>query len=155
MKKLILLFSLLLCITAFPQKTFYQYLQNSYDSTTAANYDTLTVFNLGRAYESATLIIENVTASTPCTLSVKGGSFVRNSSEWTMKSPPAVTDTNYYVIPVNSNAGTNTTSFIVAGASAVMFDLKKPYLELVQVYITQNAGGQVKCFVETGEPIKK
>jgi hypothetical protein len=43
----------------------------------------------------------------------------------------------------------------VAGATAVMYELKKPYLELLQVYITQNAGGKVKLFVETGEPIKK
>ncbi|MDY0082855.1 MAG: hypothetical protein RBR74_06720 [Ignavibacteriaceae bacterium] len=150
----ILMLVMIFCVSVYPQKTIYKYLQNTYDSTTAANYDTLTVFNLGRQYEQASLIVEN-TGAVACTLSVTGGTFVRNSDEWTIKNIAGVTDTNYFVIPINSNAGANTTSFIVGSGATLFYEIKKPYLELLKVYITQNAGGKVKLFLETGESVKK
>lgn len=151
MKKVLvfLVLVLVLCVSVYPQKTFYRYLQNTYDSTTAANYDTLTVINLGRTYEQANLIIENVGA-VPCTLSINGGSFVSAEAEWSLKDLADVTDTNYYVIPINNNAGSNATSFIVANGSTVIYELKKPWLELLRIYITQTTGGKVKLFTETG-----
>ena len=150
MKKLIVFLVLTFCVSVFPQKTFYEYLQNTYDSTTAANYDTLVVFDLNRYYEQSNLIVENV-GSVPCTLSVSGVSYVRNADQWSLKQPAAVTDTVFYVIPINSDAGANVTTFIVANGATILYELKKPFLDGVRVYITQNAGGKVNLFLETGK----
>lgn len=153
MKKLILFFVMIFCSIAFPQKTFFQYLQNSVDSASAANYDTLTVFDLGRNYQFSNLIIENV-GSVPCTLSVNGVAYLRSGASWTFKRPPAITDTVYSTIPIKVSAGTYATTFIVANGANTSYLIEKQYLEALRVYITQNAGGKVNLIVETGPAVK-
>lgn len=151
---LVALIVFIVSIPSFGQATYYKYLQNSYDSTTAANYDTLYVQRLNKSYDLLNVTIENVGA-VPCTLAVQGGSFLRNTESWTADEwQYPVTDTVYYSVWLKDAAGENatSTSIIVANGSSATYLCLKSYLDLIQVYITQNAGGMVKVLIEPMKP---
>lgn len=153
---LIVLTVLILSLPTFGQATYYKYLQNTYDSTTAANYDTVYVQQLDKQYESVNLTVENVGAAA-CTLAVRVGSFLRNAASWTAdewKYP--VTDTMWYQVPLIGKVGTNVTSLIVAntGDAAETVLVDKQYIDAIKVYITQSTGGLVKVLIEPTKPFK-
>ena len=153
---LIVLIVLIMSIPALGQATYYKYLQNTYDSTTAANYDTVYVQKLDKQYQSVNLTVENVGAAA-CTLAVRVGSFLRNADSWTADEwQYPVTDTVYYSVWLKDAAGMNatSTSIIVANGSSATYICLKPYLDLIQVCITQNAGGLVKVLIEPTKPLK-
>ena len=152
MKVLIVFLLLVMSSLSYGQVTYFKYLQNTYDSTTAANYDTLYVLDLSKQYEFLNITFENV-GSVPCTLAVKGGSFIRNASSWSVDEwQYPVTDTVYYSVWLKDATGSTPTSIIIANGTAATYIIMKPRLELVQTYITQNAGGKVNVFIEPTKP---
>lgn len=155
MKKfMIVLTILIMSLPIFGQATYYKYLQNTYDSTTAANYDTLYIQQLDKNYEYVNLTVENV-GSAACTLAVRVGSFYRNADSWrTDEWQYPVTDTVWYQVPLINKADTNVTSLIVSntGDAAETFLVKKRYIEALKVYITNTTGGLVKILIEPTKP---
>ena len=147
---LIVLTVIIMSTTVFGQATYYKYLQNTYDSTTAANYDTLFVQQLGKKYPVVSLTIENVGA-VPCTLSVLGVSFYRDAESWQPDEwQYPVTDTVTYSVWLKNAAGDNatSTSIIVANGASASYLCLKPDIEAIMAKITQSAGGKVKILIE-------
>lgn len=148
---LVLLFS----ITIFSQTTYIQNFQNSYDSTTAANYDTLKVWDFDKSFSSVFVTVENLSATVACTLLVRGATFIRendpdgawNRNEW----ESAVTDTTYAQIPIRNDLWAVVSSLIVPASSSITYWLAKFNLEGLKVYLTNTAGGNCRVIVE-GNP---
>ena len=157
MKKIFLVFALLiLSCQVFAQATYYKYLQNTFDSTTAANYDTLNIQQIDKNYEYTNLTVENV-GSAACTLAVRVGSFYRNADSWRAEEwDYPVTDTVWYQVPLIGKGDTTLTSLIIptSGDAAETFLIKKQYIEAIKVYITNTASGKVKVLIEPTKPPK-
>src|SRR5574338_1661704 len=104
MKTLILILFITLSSLSFGQATYYKYLQNTFDSTTAANYDTLYIQQLDKNYDWVNVTIENV-GSAVDTLAIRGGSFLRNADSWRADEwQHPVTDTVWYQVPIRDYA---------------------------------------------------
>lgn len=155
MKKIITFFVLIVSSFMMGQTTFVQNFQNSYDSTTAANYDTLKVWDFGKSYPSIFLTVENLSPAVACTLQVRGATFIRNDDSWNInewESP--VTDTTYYMVNLRDYTWTNTTSIILAADSSATYWIAKENLEGLKAYMTNTAGGNCRVIVEGTKPQK-
>lgn len=145
---LVLLFS----ITIFSQTTYVQNFQNSYDSTTAANYDTLKVWDFNKSFSSVFITVENLSGSVACTLSVSGATFIRNDDSWNVNEwESAVTDTTFSKINIRDDTWTTVSSLIVPASTSISYWLAKEKLEGLRAYLTNTAGGNCRVIVE-GNP---
>lgn len=145
---LVLLFS----ITIFSQTTYVQNFQNSYDSTTAANYDTLKVWDFNKSFSSVFVTVENLSGSVACTLSVSGATFIRNDDSWNVNEwESAVTDTTFSKINIRDDTWTTVSSLIVPASTSISYWLAKEKLEGLRAYLTNTAGGNCRVIVE-GNP---
>lgn len=143
---------LLLSVSLFAQTTYLQNFQNSYDSTTAANYDTLKVWDFSKSFSSVFVTVENLSASVACTLSVSGATFIRNDDSWNVnewESP--VTDTTFSKVNIRDDTWTSVTSLIVPASTAITYWIAKEKLEGLRAYLTNTAGGNCRVIVE-GNP---
>ena len=155
MKTFLITLLLLMSVSMFAQTTYLQNFQNSYDSTTAANYDTLKVWDFGKVFPSIFLTIENLSSTDVCTLQVRGATFIRNDDSWNVnewESP--VTDTTYYMVNLRDYTWTNTTSIILAADSSATYWIAKENLEGLQAYLTNTADGNCRVIVEGTKPTK-
>ncbi len=142
----------LLSFTLVAQTTFIQYFQNSYDSTTAANYDTLKVWDFNKSFSSVFVTVENLSGSVACTLSVSGATFIRNDDSWNVNEwESAVTDTIFPKINIRNDTWTTVSSLIVPASTAITYWLAKEKLEGLRAYLTNTAGGNCRVIVE-GNP---
>jgi len=135
------------------QTTFLQNFRNSYDSTTAANYDTLKVWDFSKSYPSMFLTVENLSATVACTLQVRGATFIRNDDSWNVnewESP--VTDTTFSKINIRDDTWTTVSSLIVPASTAITYWLAKENLEGLKAYLTNTAGGNCRVIVEGTKP---
>lgn len=145
---LVLLFS----IAIFSQTTYLQNFQNSYDSTTAANYDTLKVWDFDKSFSSVFVTVENLSGSVACTLSVSGATFIRNDDSWNVNEwESAVTDTTFSKINIRDDTWTTVSSLIVPASTAISYWIAKEKLEGLRAYLTNTAGGNCRVIVE-GNP---
>lgn len=145
---LVLLFS----ITIFSQTTYLQNFQNSYDSTTAANYDTLKVWDFGKSFSSVFVTVENLSGSVACTLSVSGATFIRDDDSWNVNEwESAVTDTTFSKINIRDDTWTTVSSLIVPASTSISYWLAKEKLEGLRAYLTNTTGGNCRVIVE-GNP---
>lgn len=155
MKKFLVAVLLIMSVSVFAQTTFLQNFQNSYDSTTAANYDTLKVWDFGKAYPSVFLTVENLSATVACSLQVRGTTFIRDDDSWNVnewESP--VTDTTYYMVNLRDYTWTNATSIILAADSSATYWIAKENLEGLQAYLTNTTGGNCRVIVEGTKPTR-
>lgn len=144
---------LLLNIGLFAQTTYLQNFQNSYDSTTAANYDTLKVWDFNKQHPSLFVTVENLSATVACTLQVRGVTFIRNDVSWNVnewESP--ITDTTTYVVNLRDDSWTTATSIIVAASGTETYWIAKENLEGLKAYLTNTAGGNCRVIVEGTKP---
>lgn len=143
---------LLLSNTIFSQTTYLQNFQNSYDSTTAANYDTLKVWDFNKSFSSVFITVENLSGSVACTLSVSGVTFIRNDDSWNVNEwENAVTDTTFSKINIRDDTWTTVTSLIVPASTSISYWLAKEKLEGLRAYLTNTTGGNCRVIVE-GNP---
>lgn len=135
MKKMLLVFVLLLSISAFSQSV--------YVDTLANGSDTLFVQNMWGTGNFPSFTVKNLSA-TACTLGVYGGYFVKNSSG-------EVYDTTWYQPPLKDSTFAGTTTFIVGAGigktNSVM--LIKERFHLVKAWIKNTTGGNVQVILET------
>lgn len=146
---------ILMSFSLFAQTTFLQEFQNSYDSTTAANYDTLKVWDFNKAFPSIFLTVENLSSSVACSLQVWGATFIKNDDSWNVnewESP--VTDTTFYKVNMRDYTWASPTSIILAADSAATYWIAKENLEGLKAYMTNTAGGHCRVIVEGTKPPK-
>ncbi len=156
MKTFFLIFALFILSTSvFAQTTFLHNFQNSYDSTTSANNDTLKVWDLSKSYPSVFLTVENLSATVACTLQVRGATFIRNDDSWNVnewESP--ITDTTYYMVNLRDYTWANATSIILEADSSATYWIAKENLEGLKAYMTNTTGGNCRVIVEGTKPTK-
>ena len=137
MKKLALMLVVMISFASMAQVVYVDTLKNN---TTPGVTDTVVVKNLHQNYNFVSVTAENLGA-VACTLSVKAGAFIKNSSN-------VVYDSTYWNLALTDSANAVVTGIIVPVGGVKSVLMIKHYPAVVKTYITNTTGGYVRVITE-------